>query len=51
MFSKFPKTPFEIRRTEKFREASASAEYKQGTPDGKRPGFSTPQFQMPPNIM
>ena len=43
MFSKFPKTPFEIRRTEKFREASASAEYKQGTPDGKRPGnFNTP---------
>ena len=43
MFSKFPKTPFEIRRTEKFREASASAEYKQGTPDGKRPGiFYTP---------
>ena len=43
MFSKFPNTPFEIRRTEKFREASASAEYKQGTPDGKRPGiFYTP---------
>ena len=43
MFTKFPKTPFEIRRTEKFREASASAEYKQGTPDGKRPGiFYTP---------
>ena len=43
MSSKFPKTPFEIRRTEKFREASASAEYKQGTPDGKRPGiFYTP---------
>lgn len=43
MFGKFPKTPFEIRRTEKFREASASAEYKQGTPDGKRPGiFYTP---------
>ena len=28
MFSQSPKTPFEIRRTEKFREASASAEYK-----------------------
>lgn len=43
MFTKFPKTPFEIRRTEKFREASASAEYKQGIPDGKRPGiFYTP---------
>ena len=43
MFSKFPKTPFEIRRTEKFREASASAEYRQGSADGKRPGiFYTP---------
>lgn len=43
MFTKFPKTPFEIRRTEKFREASASAEYKQGSADGKRPGiFYTP---------
>ena len=43
MFTKFPKTPFEIRRTEKFREASASAEYRQGSADGKRPGiFYTP---------
>ena len=39
MFNKTPKTGFEIRQTEKFREASASAEYKQGTPDGKRPGI------------
>lgn len=39
MFSVTPKTPFEIRQTEKFREASASAEYLQGTPDGKRPGI------------
>ncbi|WP_297983867.1 DUF885 family protein [uncultured Chryseobacterium sp.] len=39
MFSVTPKTPFEIRQTEKFREASASAEYIQGTPDGKRPGI------------
>lgn len=39
MFSVTPKTGFEIRRTEKFREASASAEYIQGTPDGKRPGI------------
>lgn len=39
MFSVTPKTPFEIRQTEKFREASASAEYVQGTPDGKRPGI------------
>ena len=39
MFSVTPKTPFEIRQTEKFREASASAEYVVGTPDGKRPGI------------
>lgn len=39
MFSVTPKTKFEIRQTEKFREASASAEYIQGTPDGQRPGI------------
>lgn len=39
MFTKTPKTPFEIRQTEKYREASASAEYVMGTPDGKRPGI------------
>ena len=39
MFTVFPKTPFEIRQTEKFREATASAEYMPGTPDGKRPGI------------
>jgi uncharacterized protein (DUF885 family) len=39
MFSVTPKTPFEIRQTEKFREASASAEYMPGTADGKRPGI------------
>lgn len=43
MFSVTPKTKFEIRQTEKFREASASAEYIQGTPDGQRPGI----FYMP----
>ena len=43
MFSVTPVTPFEIRQTEKFREATASAEYIQGTPDGKRPGI----FYMP----
>lgn len=43
MFSVTPKTPFEIRQTEKFREATASAEYVPGTPDGKRPGI----FYMP----
>jgi len=39
LFHVVPKTKFEIRQTEKFREASASAEYNQGTPDGKRPGI------------
>lgn len=39
LFSLQPKTPFEIRRTEAFREQSASAEYVQGTADGKRPGI------------
>lgn len=39
MFSVTPKTPFEIRQTEKFRENSASAEYIPGTPDGKRAGI------------
>lgn len=29
MFNVTPKTPFEIRQTEKFREATASAEYMQ----------------------
>lgn len=38
LFDKKPKTPFEVRRTEAFREASASAEYNPGTPDGSRPG-------------
>ena len=43
MFNIAPKTPFEIRQTEKYREASASAEYIQGSPDGSRPGiFYTP---------
>jgi uncharacterized protein (DUF885 family) len=39
MFNNTPKTPFEIRQTEKFREASASAEYNQGSADGSRPGI------------
>jgi uncharacterized protein (DUF885 family) len=39
MFGRTPKTPFEIRQTEAFRAASASAEYVQGSPDGKRPGI------------
>ena len=39
MFDLTPKSKFEVRRTEAFREASASAEYSQGTPDGSRPGI------------
>jgi uncharacterized protein (DUF885 family) len=38
MFGRFPTMKFEIRQTEAFRAASASAEYQAGTPDGKRPG-------------
>lgn len=39
LFENEPKTPFEIRQTEAFRAASASAEYNQGSADGKRPGI------------
>lgn len=39
LFTKTPKTGFEIRQTEAFRAASASAEYQQGTADGSRPGI------------
>lgn len=39
MFNNTPKTQFEIRRTEAFRENSASAEYMQGSSDGTRPGI------------
>lgn len=39
LFVSRPKTPFEIRRTESFREATASAEYMPGSADGSRPGI------------
>lgn len=39
LFGHTPKTPFEIRQTEAFRAASASAEYNQGSADGSRPGI------------
>jgi uncharacterized protein (DUF885 family) len=39
LFSKVPKTPFEIRQTEAFRAASSSAEYFAGSLDGTRPGI------------
>lgn len=43
LFDVRPKTPFEVRRTEAFREKSASAEYNPGSLDGTRPGiFYTP---------
>ena len=39
LFDVKPKTPFEVRRTEAFRENSASAEYNPGSLDGTRPGI------------
>lgn len=43
LFGKQPQTPFEVRRTEPFREKSAAANYSQGSLDGTRPGiFYTP---------
>jgi uncharacterized protein (DUF885 family) len=39
LFSLQPKCPFEIKRTEAFREKTASAEYNQGSADGSRPGI------------
>jgi len=39
LFDLRPKTPFEVRRTEAFRESSASAEYNPGSLDGTRPGI------------
>lgn len=39
LFNVAPKTAFEIRRTEAFRENSASAEYNPGSIDGTRPGI------------
>ncbi|WP_264511273.1 DUF885 domain-containing protein [Flavobacterium sp. N1719] len=38
LFALQPKTPFRIKRTEAFREKTASAEYVQGAADGSRPG-------------
>jgi uncharacterized protein (DUF885 family) len=38
LFALQPKTPFRIKRTEAFREKTASAEYNQGAADGSRPG-------------
>ena len=38
LFATKPKAKFEVRRTEAFREASASPQYKPGSFDGTRPG-------------
>lgn len=39
LFLHEPKTPFEVRQTEAFRAASASAEYNQGSLEANRPGI------------
>ena len=40
LFETFPKTAFEVRRVEPFREASSSkGSYQSGSPDGSRPGI------------
>jgi uncharacterized protein (DUF885 family) len=39
MFLRRPQADFEIRRTEAFREKTASAEYNPGSADGSRPGI------------
>lgn len=39
LFERSPKTRFEIRQTEAYRAASASAEYNAGSEDGSRPGI------------
>jgi uncharacterized protein (DUF885 family) len=39
LFGRVPKTPFEVRQTEAYRAASASAQYFAGSPDGTRPGI------------
>jgi uncharacterized protein (DUF885 family) len=39
LFDKVPKTGFEVRRIEAFREKTASAHYNPGSADGSRPGI------------
>ncbi len=39
LFDMKPETPFEVRQTEAFRAASASAQYNPGSLDGTRPGI------------
>ena len=39
LFERAPKTAFEVRRVEAYREATTAANYMEGTPDGSRPGI------------
>jgi len=39
LFGRMPKTAFEIRQTEAFRAATASAQYNRASADGSRPGI------------
>ncbi len=39
LFEKAPKSSFEVRRVEAYREATTAANYMQGTQDGSRPGI------------
>jgi uncharacterized protein (DUF885 family) len=39
LFNMKPKSKFEVRATEKFRQAGANAQYMKGSRDGKRPGI------------
>jgi uncharacterized protein (DUF885 family) len=39
LFGVSPKTPFEIRKVEAYRAASAPPQYQSGSPDGARPGI------------
>ena len=39
MFNRVPRTKFEVRQTQAFRAATASAEYNTGATDGSRPGI------------
>lgn len=39
LFDKVPKMPFEVRRVEAYREATAAAHYSVGIPGGARPGI------------
>jgi uncharacterized protein (DUF885 family) len=39
LFSRLPRSDFEIRPIEKFRQNSAPSQYTRGTPDGTRPGI------------